>query len=101
MKIGYPKKSEKKYDDFFSYLGKLSYPLYLIHLNVGMVIFNLLYKYVNWYLLVGLTCILMILIAHLINAYIEKPFSKYLKNKLSPWAHKQVIDKETTPLKVQ
>lgn len=80
--------SEKGYDRLFSYLGKLSYPLYLIHFNVGMVIFNLLYKYVNWYLLAGLTCILMILIAHLINVCIEKPFSKYLKTKLSPWAQK-------------
>jgi peptidoglycan/LPS O-acetylase OafA/YrhL len=77
----------KSYDNFFSYLGRLSYPLYLIHLNVGMVIFNLLNNYVNWYLLLVLTCLLMILLAHLISTFIEKPFAKFLKQKLSPWAN--------------
>jgi peptidoglycan/LPS O-acetylase OafA/YrhL len=79
-------KSEQNYDTLFSNLGKLSYPLYLIHFNLGMIIFNLFYKYVNWYLLVGLTSLIMILLAHLISTYFEKPFAKFLKQKLSPWA---------------
>lgn len=79
------KNSQKSYDDFFAYLGRLSYPLYLIHAKIGLVMFNLLYSYVNWYLLVAMTCVLMILIAHLINQYIEKPMVIYLKKKIILW----------------
>jgi peptidoglycan/LPS O-acetylase OafA/YrhL len=72
----------KSYDNLFSNLGRLSYPLYLIHFNIGMLIFNLFYNYVNWYLLVGFTCLLMTVFAHIISQYIEKPFSMYLKKKI-------------------
>lgn len=80
------KNTDKPYDVLFTYLGRLSYPLYLVHLRLGLVIFNLLDTYVNKYLLVLLTCLLMIFLAHLINTFIEKPMSKYLKNKFNHWA---------------
>lgn len=80
------KNTDKPYDALFSYLGRLSYPLYLIHARIGFVIFNLLGTYFNKYLLVPLTCLLMIFLAHLINTFIEKSLSKYLKNKFGHWA---------------
>ena len=83
------KNGGKSYDSLFSYLGRLSYPLYLIHANIGFIIFNLLNGYMNKYLLVGLTCLMMILLAHFINVLIEKPLSKYLKGKLSRWAQEK------------
>lgn len=66
----------------FVTLGILTYPLYLIHENIGFIIFNNLGKYLNRYVLLAGTTLLMLVMAYLIHIYIEKPFSRYLKTIL-------------------
>lgn len=78
--------STKKLSSFnkplFVKLGILTYPLYLIHENIGFIIFNNLDRYINKYVLLVGTTALMLLVAYLIHIYIEKPFSVYLKTKI-------------------
>ncbi len=63
-------------------LGSLSYPLYLIHLNVGMVIFNLVGAKIDKWLLLALVCLGMLAFAYCINKYVEVPLAGFLKRKL-------------------
>ncbi|MFL1895420.1 acyltransferase family protein [Aquimarina sp. 2-A2] len=60
--------------------GVLTYPLYLIHQNIGFILFNQLDEYVNKYLLFFLISSLMLLLAFYINKLIEIPVSKFLKS---------------------
>jgi peptidoglycan/LPS O-acetylase OafA/YrhL len=66
------------YKNTCSILGKISYPLYLIHFNIGMVMYNLLYGF-NKYAVLFFVCIAMIIFSWGINKFIEKPFSAFLK----------------------
>jgi len=65
-----------------AFLGRLSYPLYLIHFNVGLL---LLYFFVTeqnkWQILV-LICAAMTLFAYILNKHVEQPLSKKLKLSL-------------------
>jgi peptidoglycan/LPS O-acetylase OafA/YrhL len=63
-------------------LGLLTYPLYLIHQNIGFVIFNTLGNESNKYLLVILTVAFMLFLSYLISTFYEFRISKYLKGKL-------------------
>lgn len=67
---------------YFLYLGILTYPLYLIHQNIGFIIFNNLGNVVNKWLLLILVLLLMLTSSYLISKYIEKPTGKYLRKKL-------------------
>jgi peptidoglycan/LPS O-acetylase OafA/YrhL len=64
---------------YFVYLGSLTYPLYLIHQNIGFIYFNYFdsanYKYIN---LITMSFI-SLFIAYLINKYIEKIFGLKFK----------------------
>lgn len=63
-------------------LGVLTYPLYLIHQNIGYIIFHEFGGTVNRYvLLVGLVLIMM-LIAWLIHRLVEQPMGSWMNNKL-------------------
>jgi len=64
------------------HLGVLTYPLYLIHQNVGFIIFNHLGSSMNKYLLFTLTTILMLALSFGINKCIENPLAKRLKSSL-------------------
>ncbi|MFL9843495.1 acyltransferase family protein [Flavobacterium rhizosphaerae] len=67
---------------YFLKLGLLTYPLYLIHQNIGYMIINHLHQYINKYLLLILLICFMLFLAYLINNKVEKPFSKFLKEKI-------------------
>jgi peptidoglycan/LPS O-acetylase OafA/YrhL len=62
--------------------GALTYPLYLIHQNVGFMIFNLAYPALNKHFVVFGTIALMLLISYLVNTRIEKKYSRSMKNYL-------------------
>jgi peptidoglycan/LPS O-acetylase OafA/YrhL len=63
-------------------IGILTYPLYLIHENIGFIIFNNLESYINKYVLVILTTILMIVLSYILSQFYEPRMSHYLKFKL-------------------
>lgn len=60
-------------------LGLLTYPLYLIHQNIGYIIFNNLKDAFNKYILLIGTLILMIILSFFINKFLEIPISKFIK----------------------
>ena len=63
------------------FLGSVSFPLYLIHQNIGYVILNYTRNYLGNYPLVffAFPVIIMILTAWLIHAFIEEPSIKLLR----------------------
>lgn len=63
--------------------GLLTYPLYLIHENVGFIIFNALYPAVNAHLLLWGTLAMMLAMAYAVHVLIERKFSPSLKWALS------------------
>ncbi|MNJ98031.1 Acyltransferase family protein [compost metagenome] len=86
-------------------LGILTYPLYLIHQNIGYIIFNNFSHILNKYVLLVIIIFIMFISAYLINILIEVPFSKYINNKLTkfietirPKFKSSVIKQETTDL---
>ncbi|WP_350286175.1 acyltransferase [uncultured Croceitalea sp.] len=62
-------------------LGVLTYPLYLIHQNIGYIAMNYFSSMNKWVLLLLLT-IITILISYLISKYIETPLGKSLRKCL-------------------
>lgn len=60
-------------------LGAITYPLYLIHQNIGFMIFNQLYQSINPHLLFWGTILLMLLLSYLIYAVLEKPFANKMR----------------------
>lgn len=64
-------------------LGILTYPLYLLHQNIGYIIFNNFNKMVDKYLLLFLTITLMLIISYIIHRVVEKPLSYLIKTKLT------------------
>lgn len=67
-----------------AFLGKISYPLYLIHQAFGYVILLALKKhgYDNLFCLI-IPLILSVCIAYLVSRYFENPVQLYFKKKLS------------------
>ena len=63
-------------------LGMLTYPLYLIHQNVGYIIFNNFEAYFNKYILVLLVIIIMIFVSYLLSKIYEPIVSGFLKTRL-------------------
>lgn len=66
----------------FLSFGILTYPLYLIHQNIGYIIFNQLGNTVNKWVLLVSVIILMLITSFLISKKIEKPLGSYMRNKL-------------------
>ncbi len=66
----------------FITLGVLTYPLYLIHQNIGFIIFNNFKSTTGRYLLLFLVISVMLLISYLINKIIEKRLSSVLIIKM-------------------
>ena len=60
-------------------LGVLTYPLYLIHQNIGYMIFNASYPAFNSHILVFGTVIFMVIFAYLIHIKIERNVAVLLK----------------------
>lgn len=63
-------------------IGILTYPLYLIHQNIGYIIFNNCENYLNKYILVILTIAFMVLLSFAMSQFYEPRVSNYLKSKL-------------------
>lgn len=59
--------------------GALTYPLYLIHQNVGFMVFNLAYPGIDPHLLFWGTVVLMLGVAHAVHVLIERRGSPALK----------------------
>lgn len=66
----------------YFYLGILTYPLYLVHQNVGYVLINYFENYLNKYLLLFLIISFMVMVSYLIYYFVDNKFSNYLKIKL-------------------
>lgn len=65
------------------WLGAMTYPLYLLHQNLGFMIFNLTYTHADpevlfWSLVMG-----MVLLAFLIHIAVERPAARSMKNILN------------------
>lgn len=59
-------------------LGVLTYPLYLIHQNIGFIIFHEIGDSVNRYVLLGALVLVMMLAAWLIHKFIELPLGRWM-----------------------
>ncbi len=59
--------------------GALTYPLYLIHQEIGYLIFNLTSTYLNPYFLMVGTLTIMLLVAYTVNRKVEKAYSRPMK----------------------
>lgn len=71
-------------DPRFYYLGVLTYPLYLLHENVGFMMFNTWHDLIPGPLLIIGVLVLMLIAAWLIHRWVEKPLQGWLKRKLIP-----------------
>jgi peptidoglycan/LPS O-acetylase OafA/YrhL len=60
-------------------LGALTYPLYLIHQNIGFIIFNRLSPHANPHLVMAGTIAAMLGAAYLVNRYVERRYAKSLR----------------------
>jgi peptidoglycan/LPS O-acetylase OafA/YrhL len=78
------------YTNFFSNrrwaaVGALTYPLYLIHENIGFMLFNRFGSSINHYLLLVTVIAAMLLIAYGVNRFVEKPLGKFLRYSVDVW----------------
>ncbi|MEJ1105638.1 MULTISPECIES: acyltransferase family protein [unclassified Kribbella] len=68
---------------WFAVLGALTYPLYLIHAHIGVIVFERLGDQVNHVLLVAATMIVMVAAAAALHRWVERPLAPRLKRVLS------------------
>lgn len=65
------------------WLGAITYPLYLLHSDIGFIAFHWLGHYINkYYLLTGIM-LLMVSLSYLVHILIEKRYSKSLGQQLN------------------
>ncbi|MCS6896816.1 MAG: acyltransferase [Nitrospira sp.] len=64
-------------------LGSISYPLYLLHQNIGYMVFNVAYPAVNVHILFWGTIVAAIVCAYAVHILIEKRWSAPLKTVLN------------------
>jgi len=65
------------------FLGAISYPLYLIHQNIGLVLINALGAVTqSAWLRLGITVAATIVLAWLISIFIERPSMRWVRDKL-------------------
>lgn len=69
--------------------GAMTYPLYLVHQNAGIVFFNLLPDSVSSLTRVSLVCASMLILAFIVTHYLEKPLSKKVKQGLTSLREKK------------
>jgi peptidoglycan/LPS O-acetylase OafA/YrhL len=69
-------------------LGSVTYPLYLLHQNIGFAIFNAYYPNINAHLLLWGTIALMLLVSYAIHRWIEKPMGNLLKGAVDRGFHR-------------
>lgn len=66
-----------------TYLGSISYALYLIHQNIGYAIIRTL-KLENWssFEAILVALLVVVILSHMITSVIEKPAQRYLRKRL-------------------
>ncbi|MCC3152698.1 acyltransferase [Hymenobacter sp. BT770] len=64
-------------------LGALTYPLYLLHGNIGFVVFHRLGPSTNKYALVGSTLAAMLVASYLLHVWVEQPLRRSLGRGLA------------------
>ena len=64
----------------FVKLGALTYPLYLLHQNIGYIILNRFSNFINKYLLLVLLLVFIFVLANFISDKFEPKFYKFLKS---------------------
>lgn len=64
-------------------IGALTYPLYLLHQNIGFMIFNLGYPAIDAHLLFWGTIAAMLVLSHLVNTQVERRIAPRLKAALN------------------
>jgi len=67
---------------FFINLGILTYPLYLIHQNIGFILFNNLNTYVDKYVLLVSISLMMLILSFFISKIIEEKLGAFLRNEI-------------------
>ncbi|MBF6023655.1 acyltransferase family protein [Lysobacter niastensis] len=60
-------------------LGALTYPLYLLHQNIGYMAFNALYPAVNPHVLFWSAIATMLIASHVAHLFLERPLSRRLR----------------------
>jgi peptidoglycan/LPS O-acetylase OafA/YrhL len=74
------------------FLGSISYPLYLLHQNIGYALINYIYSYFpNYFIAIIFTIATMFLLAWLVKNYLENPVSLFLKHQFLTKAKTQEI----------
>jgi peptidoglycan/LPS O-acetylase OafA/YrhL len=61
-------------------VGALTYPLYLVHAVMGVMLINYLTRFLDRWTAVGLTACAFILLAALIHRFVERPFGPLLRH---------------------
>lgn len=64
-------------------VGVLTYPLYLLHQNIGFMIFNFAYPAINNHILLWGTIVLMLVVSYSVNMFVERRFSLPMKSTLN------------------
>ncbi len=77
---------------FSIFLGKISYPLYLIHMNAGLlVVLPRINLYVSYWYAMLLTMAVMVFVAYLVHRLVEKPAQRWIKRKMQMQEEMPVI----------
>lgn len=63
---------------WLKWLGAITYPLYLLHENIGYIIFNLIGPLMNKYILLAGMIVSMVGLSYIINIFVEKRYSRKL-----------------------
>ena len=67
-------------------LGSLTYPLYLLHQNIGFMVFNTLYPSINTHVVFWGTLVAALVFAYAVHYFIERPLSPPMKATLNMFA---------------
>jgi len=78
------------------FFGALTYPLYLIHQNIGFMLFNAFGEFANKYLVLGGVIGVMLLFSYLIHVHVEKRLSKPMKHALGTCVARTGLRKKTS-----
>lgn len=62
--------------------GALTYPIYLLHHNMGYLVLQCLGGHVDKYALLATMLVVLLLLAWLLHVFVERPFSKKLGEKV-------------------
>ncbi|MEK7778855.1 MAG: hypothetical protein AAB293_02150, partial [Pseudomonadota bacterium] len=64
------------------WVGALTYPLYLIHQNIGFMIYNATYTMFNPHVLFWGLVIGILMLSHAIHILVEKPLARTMRSNL-------------------